>query len=107
MHICHSPLSLFLIQNLSVRSLCKDFKLTNQQAQTPEQRMRNARFTKAQDASRGKPEAQRVINKKKDKELKSPVSMGVLCTLFTYFLFSLPDMNMAPPFGIRYYLGYT
>jgi len=50
-------------------------------AQTPEQRMRNARFTKAQDASRGKPEAQRVINKKKDKELKSPVSMGVLLLL--------------------------
>jgi len=42
-------------------------------AQTPTQRIRNAQFTKAQDASRGKPEAQRVIGKKKVKELKNPI----------------------------------
>lgn len=45
-----------------------------QQAQTPEQRKRNAKFTKEQNAKRGKP-AQEL---KKKQEFKSPVSPMVL-----------------------------
>ncbi|KAL5317806.1 hypothetical protein ACEPPN_014906 [Leptodophora sp. 'Broadleaf-Isolate-01'] len=45
-------------------------------AQTPEQRKRNAKFTKEQDAKRGKPTQEL----KKKQEFKSPVSPVVLGT---------------------------
>jgi hypothetical protein len=41
------------------------------QAQTPEQRMRNQKFAKENTARMGKPES---AIKKKDKDLKSPIS---------------------------------
>jgi len=47
-------------------------------AQTPEQRLRNQKFAKAQDASRGKPGS---AVKPKEKPLKSPISpvwLGIL-----------------------------
>jgi len=58
-------------------------KMTNaivSQAQTPEQRLRNAKFTKAQDARRGKPESE--VKVKRDvKSPVSPVVVGTLCSV--------------------------
>merc|ERR1711977_292346 len=49
----------------------------NTMAQTPEQRKRNAKFTKEQNAKRGKP-AQELKKKQEFKSPVSPVVLGVL-----------------------------
>ncbi|KAI1188290.1 hypothetical protein F5B17DRAFT_429705 [Nemania serpens] len=63
----------------------------NRQAQTLEQRRRNAKFVKDQDARRGKPESE--VKKRNKETLKSPISpfwLGILgFVVFGGLLFEL------------------